>query len=84
MHQRKETPFGSIGKREELEKPYQGEKRSHITTMDLDFRFMSDSRWEKLMAIINLLVGVISDGHFHFWSEMIDYISNHSPDHKRI
>lgn len=64
-------------------KIYQGEKRSEVTTMNLNPRFGGECGGEELMAIVHRLVGVVRYRHFNGGREIIHYISDHSTDHKR-
>lgn len=52
--------------------------------MNLNPRFRGDNGREEFMAIVDMLVGVVSHGHFHGRREIIDNFSDYSADYKGI
>lgn len=63
---------------------YQSKEGPHVTSMDFNPRLKGDWGRKQLMAIEDLLIGVVSDPHFHCFREIIYNISYHSPSHKRV
>lgn len=62
---------------------YQCEKRSHVTSLNLNPRFVGYCGRIELMPVADLLV-VVSDRHFYAWSERVKNISYDSTNNERL